>query len=318
MSERTSGLEEQGLHTVEGGQHRFLESGGMRRSYHAFVPPDHDPAHAASLILALHPGASNALRFARVSGLHARAAAAGFVVAYAEGYQGSWNAGDCCGPAKRLGLDDVSFAGAVIDDAQQAFGTDPRRTFVAGFSNGGKLAYRLACELADRVTAIAVVGTGLGVPNCRPSRPVSILHLHGTEDRLHPLLGGVVHVFNQTIDHTSVPDTIETWVDLDGCDQGSEVIYKHGAATCRAYSRCGERAEVVLCQIEGMGHQWPGSTATLPAILGPGTDDISATDFAVGFFAAHERDRLRLNLTLALRGLVARARQAIQGAVRRQ
>lgn len=69
---------------------------------------------------------------------------------------------------------------------------DPDRIYVFGHSNGGFMAYWLACELSDEVTAIAVLA-GSDYPtdaDCQPSRPVSVLHLHGDDDELVFYEGG--------------------------------------------------------------------------------------------------------------------------------
>jgi polyhydroxybutyrate depolymerase len=48
------------------------------------------------------------------------------------------------------------------------------------------MSYRLACELADRIVGIGVVAGTLGVDDCDPASPVSVLHIHGTADQYLP------------------------------------------------------------------------------------------------------------------------------------
>ena len=64
---------------------------------------------------------------------------------------GQGNAGSCCGSAVSQGVDDVGFVNAMIDAVDAAYCVDPKRVYAAGFSNGGMLSNRLACELGDRV-----------------------------------------------------------------------------------------------------------------------------------------------------------------------
>ncbi len=88
------------------------------------------------------------------------AAAQGIAVAYPDGIGGSWNAGGCCGQAEADDLDDVGFILALVDELVASYSIDPDRVYLTGFSNGGLLAYRLACE-SDRFAAIAPVGATL-------------------------------------------------------------------------------------------------------------------------------------------------------------
>jgi polyhydroxybutyrate depolymerase len=245
-----------------------------------------DPAAAAPVILGFHGGFGSPQDFAHLSDLPARAGRTGFVVVLPEGYRRSWNAGDCCGPAQRRRVDDVAFVKALLNDLASVVNVDPRRVFAIGFSNGGKFSYHLACELSDRIAAIAPVACSIGASTCKPTRPVPVLHFHGTIDQFAPFKGGI-GAYRRTGMHTAVLVGIETFVNQNGCTQENRVTFKRRGAMCLTYSICRDGAEVTLCTIEGMGHQWPGGKEILPRLLGPGTDDISATDMLLTFFQRH-------------------------------
>jgi polyhydroxybutyrate depolymerase len=176
----------------------------------------------------------------------------------------------------------VKFVKALLDDLAAVVNFDVQRVFATGWSNGGKMVYRLACELSDRFAAIVVVDSGLGITDCRPTRPIPVIHFHGTADTFHPYFGGpgIIPGLHQM----GAPETIRHWVQLNQCTNETGVTYKKENATCVTHTNCQEGAAVTLCTIVGMGPQWPGHTVRFPRSLGPGTDDILATDRLVSFF----------------------------------
>lgn len=107
-----------------------------------------------------------------------------------EGFPQSWNAGGCCPFSTFDMVDDVAFLADVIESVSGRFDVDPDRVWVVGHSNGGMMAYRLACELSTRVTAIGVAAGAMMIDTCASTRPTSALHLHGELDVVVPLLGG--------------------------------------------------------------------------------------------------------------------------------
>ena len=102
----------------------------------------------------------------------------------------SWNAGTCCPFATFELVDDVAFFDELIASLISQYDIDTDRVWVVGHSNGGMMAYRLACELSTRVTAIGVAAGALVIDTCAPVRPVSALHVHGELDTVVPLTGG--------------------------------------------------------------------------------------------------------------------------------
>jgi len=141
------------------------------------------------------------------------------------------------------------------------------------------MAHRLGCELSDRIAAIAPVAGPNGTVPCSPSRPVSVLHFHGSDDNVVPF-SGFVGMF-------SVPGTMRDWASRNGCGATSTEYFSRGDVHCDRWEGCRDGASVELCTIEGGGHQWPGGT-TIP-FLGHNTADIDATAAMWEFFQAHGR-----------------------------
>jgi polyhydroxybutyrate depolymerase len=174
--------------------HTITIEGMQPRTYYLNIPPNYWPANKIPLLLAFHSRSTNGKEILRTSQFVAWAAEMNFIVAAVNGavYDGtsSWNAGNCCTNATTYEENDVLLTSTIIDFVKSNYAVDPSRVWAAGHSNGGMLAYRLACDLYEEVTAIAVVTGALMDPTCSPTKPVSIFHIHGNLDPTIPFHGG--------------------------------------------------------------------------------------------------------------------------------
>lgn len=152
------------------------------------------------------------------------------------------------------------------------------------------MTHRLACELSDRIAAIAPVSGPIGVDSCQPSRPVPVLEFHGTADPWAPYNGGQVKALVGKEKHLyrSMNETISGWVQHNHCTGAPEVSFKQGAVSCELHGSCSNDATVTLCTIDGAGHTWPGGISTLSEKkMGPTNHDISASNMIWSFFEKH-------------------------------
>lgn len=251
---------------------------GLERTYLVHVPPSADNRNLP-LVLAFHGLASTDQGFADRIALSAKADAAGFVAAYPNGFDKSWNAGGCCPGATDQNVDDVGFARAVVDDIGKKLCVNPKRVYATGFSNGGMMTHRLACEAADIFAAIVSVSGQLHIPpeSCRPSRAIPVMHIHGTADEVVPYEGRT--------DRPSVPTMMAGWATRNGCtDTAPSTTFKNGIVECLTHSMCKADAKVTLCTIVGGGHCWPGFGGECS--FGLRTSDIVANDALWEFFSA--------------------------------
>jgi polyhydroxybutyrate depolymerase len=256
-----------------------IMSGGISRTVNVHVPKSYDPSVAMPMVLNFHGYSSNGMQEDALSQMSAKADAAGFIALHPEGTNNSWNAGACCGMAAQNGVDDIGFVKDILTTAADKLCVDAHRIFATGMSNGGFLSNRIGCELADRFGAIAPVAGVTGVPTCAPSRPMPVIHFHGTADTLVPYTGSTSMGF------IAVPDDFAGWGMRDACTDMPSTTYSMGDVTCSSYLHCGGGAQVTLCTVQNGGHTWPGGLP-IPS-LGYTTTNISATDAMWSFFQAH-------------------------------
>ena len=229
--------------------------------------------------------------------MNAVADANGFIAVYPDGIGGvagneslrTWNGGQCCGPAQSAGVDDVAFISALIDELSATYSIDSARVFAVGHSNGGIMAYRLGCELADKIVGVGVFAATLGVAPCEPSAPVSLVHVHGTADENLPITGGVGPKGLSGVDFTPPVDGIETYAAADGCDEPA--VTTDGDITTTTWPGCRDDTGVTFVKIEGASHAWPGGTgAANERLVGPAYAGFDASAEIWAFLAAHPRE----------------------------
>jgi polyhydroxybutyrate depolymerase len=174
--------------------HTITIDGMQPRTYYLHVPASYQPSQSVPLLLAFHSRTTDGKEILRTSQFVAWAAEMNFIVAAVNGAvsdgASSWNAGNCCANATTYEENDVLLTSTIIDFVKSNYAVDQGRVWAAGHSNGGMLAYRLACDLYDKITAIAVVTGALMDPTCSPTKPVSIFHIHGNLDPTVPFHGG--------------------------------------------------------------------------------------------------------------------------------
>jgi polyhydroxybutyrate depolymerase len=265
----------------------------------------YEPAAAnGSLVLAFHGGGQTAAQMEQISGLNALAAREHFIVAYPEAFERSWADGRKVTSAEKQDVDDVGFAKAVVADIAKTHALDGSRVFATGLSNGGIFTYRLACEGAATVAAIAPVVATMAtslVPSCHPSAPVAVVGIQGVADPSVPFGGGYVggRVAGGRVQSSRA--TQELWRSLNGCaptvtSMALPVFVEDGTSVDRrSYASCRGNGDVVWYEIHGGGHRWPPSHQEDPEEElarrenGVSSKNINASEVVWAFFAAHAR-----------------------------
>ena len=278
-----------GAETIE----RKLRVGGRERSVEIDLPEQASAARPLPAVLVFHGGGGAAASARAQTRMSAKGGAEGFVAIYPQGSGGvagrlrTWNAGTCCGWAMQHQVDEIAFVAALLDDLAAMPAIDRSRVYATGISNGGMMAYQVACVFADRIAAIAVVaGEMTVVDDCRPTRPVPVLVIHGTEDRNLPLGGGRgERAIAGSRDVRSVAAAVDFWRRHDGC-LDAPASEQHGAVARTRYGPCRAGSEVELVVVDGGGHSWPGGDR-LARFLDPPSSALDATAEMLRFFSRH-------------------------------
>jgi polyhydroxybutyrate depolymerase len=292
------------------------------RPYDLHVPAGYDPSRPAPVLLVIHGTGGSGKATAKGScpdGDEENPKCFGkladrenFIVVYPNGttdpekprLSRTWNAGGgkngyvCIqGYACAHNIDDVRYFRDLLDDLGRIASVDAARVFATGISNGAVMSHRLACELSERIAAIAPisgVNQFAAVAPCGPSRAVAVVAFHGTADQIAPYNGGQGK--HDTGIRLSVPKTIADWVARNKCSanprhENLPTTVSDGTAVSRdTYSSCSDGAEVMIYTIDGGGHTWPDGQPYAPEFLiGKTTHNINANQVMWEFFKNHPR-----------------------------
>ncbi len=269
-----------------------IQSGGLTREYILYRPAIYTGATPVPLIINLHGYGSNNLEQEFYGDFRGIADTANFLIVHPNGTldrQGNrfWNT---FGTGEVV--DDVTFIANLIDTLSALYNIDPQRIYSTGMSNGGFMSYSLACELNDRIAAIASVTGSMIAPKltaCNPQRPVPVMEIHGTADNVVPYDGSVLNTF------VPISTLVNAWVNFNHCDPTpvfNTVPNTNTTDGCTAehyvYGGGDAGSTVEHFKIIGGGHTWPGS----PFIIGITNQDIKASEEIWRFFRKYKLDGL--------------------------
>ena len=252
---------------------------GVTRNYRLHIPPNFDQNQPTPLVFNLHGYTSNAIEQEFYSAMNLVSDTAGFLVCYPNGVGESWNVGWNFGSNE----DDVGFFGALTDTLIANYNVDPGRVYSCGMSNGGFMSYRLACELNNKIAAVASVTGSMSpqyFPQCDPGRAVPAMEIHGTSDD--------VVWYNGTPNVSIHMDTVVLfWAENNSCNLDADTIPipntnqgDFSTATRIDFNDCDNDAMVSFIKIQGGGHTWPGA----PISIGVTNQDINASVEIWNFF----------------------------------
>ena len=274
-----------------------FEFEGRMRNYLVFLPKNYDGITEMPLVLNLHGYTLYAQQQMDYSQMNMVADTAGFVVVYPNSVtpETTWNSGIYDSPIAppNPNINDVGFLNALIDTLAKQYTIDTSRIYSCGFSNGGFMSFKLACQLSNRITAIASVAgvisyTTAGSCNCGHSMPILIIN--GTADGIVPYAGAAGwHSVEQTVnfwtthnlcsesDTTSLPNTDA----LDGCTV-ERIRFKDSSGNHK----------VIFYKVINGGHSWPGGdkpSLVIPwATIGNTNGDMNASVEIWNFLKAYD------------------------------
>ena len=249
------------------------------------LKPDAQTAGRAPAIVMLHYLHGSPADMADLTAAGRLARDAGAWVILPDAVQGKWNYGS----ASLKTVDDVKFLDTVIDAVAERFPIDTRRLYMSGYSNGGLMAVRYACERPERVAAVGVVATTieqLDALRCAPAQGVAMLYINGVDDPIVPFEGNLLK--------RSADSTLALWRGFNGCtdtstsEQLPDRVDDATRVTHKAWSDCSSGLPVEQYLIEGGGHTWPG-TQRYTLGLGITSQDLEATEAIWQFVSRYSR-----------------------------
>jgi polyhydroxybutyrate depolymerase len=252
-----------------------ITSSGVTRHYILHVPINYQTGKPVPLLINFHGYSSNSKQEENITAMSAKADRETFMVVYPDGLNAAWRDGPGAD-----GQEDQQFVRDLISSLESQYSIEPRRIYVTGISNGGGMANRLGCDMADVIAAIA---PDSGAYNfwqvCKPSRPIPVLAFHGLDDNIVPYAGGT-----PTSMEPPIPDWAAAWAARDKCNPAPATTTPTAGVTVQTWSNCAGDAEVILYTLANHGHSWPGSLLMPKAIT---SQAVNATDVMWAFFAAH-------------------------------
>ena len=244
------------IFTLLGQTPSSISVGGVSRSYIYYTPSSWNPSQNVPLLIVLHGLTQTGAGLMDITQFNQIAEQNGIIAVYPDGENFAWNANMNLSVST---ADDMGFIEALAQEFQNNFGTDPLRQYLVGFSNGGFMSHRLACESSMCFAAIATVSGNMSdttFMNCQPQFQPAVMHIHGTADAVVPYNGGPGT-------GVSVNQCIEKWRTVLNCDPIPITVNMPNTnlfdlSSPQRISYINGTNALELIKIEGGGHQWPG------------------------------------------------------------
>ncbi len=271
---------------------------GNIRNFIIYLPTGANNAGKMPMIFSIHGGGGTPEGMIALADFKKIAERDKVIIVYPEGIQKNWNDGRPT-PPNQLGINDVNFFNQMCDYMVANHSVENTKIYATGISNGGFMSSRLACELGNRIAAIAVDAATMEqttvATNCNPNRTIPAIYIHGTHDLLVPLTGGVMTAGagGTILSHAQV---IDKWVTLNSCNATPIVtdlpdIAADGTTIKeRRYTGGRNGSEVVSYVILNGGHTWPQGLQYLSELLiGKTSQDMNACEVIWQFFKRFSR-----------------------------
>lgn len=296
---------------------------GVERTYIVHLPKGYDEKQHYPAVLLLHGKNQDADDMERLTRFNELADKDSVIAVYPNALHGAWNFGVHepvravqRGPYRRpyprrypgrypggrppgegrserekaAPADDIEFFEQLMDKLAGKYSVDKSRVYAAGISDGGFMAMKAGCSLADRLAAIAPVGAAMPkVMVCLPARPIPVLMINGTDDPI--VKYGGESAKNGRVATISVEDTAKDWAKLNHCAEkpSHSKLHAHGKGgmdtEVDTFDDCREKASVVLYSVKGGGNTWPGGLQyQVEKQIGKTSNDLIANEVIWSFF----------------------------------
>ena len=270
-----------------------MTSGGEERRFQLIVPDDYDGTTPLPIVFALHGLTVSYAVVPAVSGFNEIAEQYDFIGVSPSGLLDGptpyWVAAPI--PDNR----DVAFISDLLDRLEAELCVDTSKVFSTGQSNGGQMSSQLACQLSDRITAVAPVAGVEFFEECA-GVPVPVMAFHGDADRVVTYEGGGLNATTISRlhywkgeappglpEHRGVDEAMRRWAVHNECDPEPIENQVSPEVVSLVWENC--TADTALYVVQGGGHTWPGKPIPgFEQMLGHTTTDIDATALMFEFF----------------------------------
>jgi polyhydroxybutyrate depolymerase len=215
-----------------------LDVEGQDYPFNIHVPDQYDGTTRLPVLFDFHGLGGDENQMQRLSGWAAAGDRHGFITVFPGGPDNGWNAGGCCKSTPT----DLEYVRRAITWLDENGCVDTKRIYASGCSNGGAMSFRLACEAADVIAAVAPVDfdcvVGGRCADCEPSRPITEIQFRGTNDT--------------AVNYSGAQPNFETWGGINQCTGTPEPMAENDS--CERFPMCADGVETILCSVQNGSH----------------------------------------------------------------
>ena len=275
-----------------------LQHQNYQRQYIVHLPPGYTYNNPAPAVIVLHGGSGNYQSVQGFTQMNFVSNQNDFLAIYPQGIGNappgySWADGRNT-TADQAGIDDVGFMSKLIDTLYHDYNIDTNRVYICGFSNGGFMTQRLACETPELFAAIGGLGCSIDtslIQTCNTNQAVPMAYFSGTADPEVPYNGGAMN--NPSVTPiVSVDTAVQYWVNNNNCQTAEPVVNipdnvpdDSSTVELYKYTDCDCDADFYFYKIINGGHTWPGVPIPQFPQLGNTNEDIHASYVLWNFFS---------------------------------
>ena len=247
------------------------------RTFSITIPSTYSSSNKIPLVIVLHDSNNDIDNIGTYTGFDDKAKKEDFIAVYPRATKNEnnyyiWNAGNIYSDWTHQ-VNDIVFIDSLIKYMKSSYNIDSKKIYVAGYSNGAMMAYRIAAELSDKITAVACVAGPMVDTIAKPNCPVAVLHIHGDEDLVVPHTGTQQYGFQMA----AIDEVLKKWLTWDSCSTVPTVLKYDPMVTALRWKG---KADVRLYLLHGFGHDWPSKQR----------GGWPATDIIWDFFKSEKKD----------------------------
>lgn len=233
-----------------------LKAGGLKRSYEVIAPVKAPPPSAPVIVMLSGIYSTVAQEISR-DYLVPYASYNMAEVVYPVAYGTSWNAITCCGAAAAKNVDDLAFLKALVAKVNPGHA---RQIYLVGYSNGARLAFRVACDEPTLFDGYAGVKGG-PTPGCLMRKPVNMIQLAAVNDPEVPYKPAPNGKRQSQTPMTTVVSDLRT---ADQCTATSTEAHS-GNMTLTTWTACAGGNRIGFAVWSSGVHSFPRPPASVPA-----------------------------------------------------